>query len=286
MGFIAETVTPKIKEWVTGEKPPVVPVVPLRGVIGQMGAMRSGLTIESLGDILERAFKTKDAKAVALLVNSPGGSPVQSALIAKRIRQLAAEHDVKVIAFCEDVAASGGYWLACAADEIIVDDNSIVGSIGVISTSLGFVDAIKKIGIERRLHTAGDNKSFMDPFLPQKKADVTRLKTIQGDMHDSFKEYVSERRDGKLSDDKDIFSGAFWTGRRALDLGLVDGIGDAHQILRERFGKNVKMPEFKARKSWLSRRFGGASQEANVGIWADGLMCAVEERMIWDRYRL
>ncbi len=286
MGFIADTVTPKIKEWVTGDKPHVVPIVPLRGVIGQMGPMRSGLTLESVGDILERAFKTKKAKAIALLVNSPGGSPVQSALIAKRIRQLAAEHDVKVIAFCEDVAASGGYWLACAADEIIVDDNSIVGSIGVISSSLGFVEAIKKIGVERRLHTAGDNKSFMDPFLPQKKADVTRLKTIQGDMHESFKAYVSERREGKLGDDKDLFSGAFWTGRRALDLGLVDGIGDADQVLRERFGKNVKMPVFKARKSWLSRRFGGASQQANVGIWADGLMCAVEERMIWDRYRL
>lgn len=286
MGFIADTVTPKIKEWITGDKPHVVPVVPLRGVIGQMGAMRSGLTLESVGDILERAFKTKNAKAIALLINSPGGSPVQSALIAKRIRQLAAEHDVKVIAFCEDVAASGGYWLACAADEIIVDDNSIIGSIGVISSSLGFVEVIKKIGIERRLHTAGDNKSFMDPFLPQKKADVTRLKTIQGDMHDSFKAYVSERREGKLSDDKELFSGAFWTGRRALDLGVVDGIGDMHQILLQRFGKNVKLPEFKARKSWLSRRFGGASQQANVGVWADGLLCAVEERMIWDRYRL
>ena len=286
MGFIADTVTPKIKEWVTGDKPHTVPVVPLRGVIGQMGAMRSGLTLESVGDILERAFKTKNAKAVALLINSPGGSPVQSALIAKRIRQLAAEHDVKVIAFCEDVAASGGYWLACAADEIIVDDNTIVGSIGVISSSLGFVEVIKKIGIERRLHTAGDNKSFMDPFLPQKKADVTRLKTIQGDMHDSFKAYVAERREGKLSDDKELFSGAFWTGRHALDLGVVDGIGDMHQVLQQRFGKNVKMPEFKARKSWLSRRLGGASQQANVGVWADSLFCAVEERMIWDRYRL
>ncbi len=286
MAFIADTVIPKIKEWVTGEKLPVVPVVPLKGVIGQMGPMRSGLTLESVSEILERAFKVKSAKAVALLINSPGGSPVQSALIAKRIRQLAAEHDVKVIAFCEDVAASGGYWLACAADEIIVDDNSIVGPIGVISSSMGFVEAIKKIGVERRLYTAGDKKSFMDPFLPEKKADVTRLKTIQGDMHDSFKAYVAERRDGKLGDDPEIFSGAFWTGRRALDLGLVDGLGDARQTLRERFGDKVKMPVYKQHKSWLSRRFGGASQHADAGVWVDGLLCAVEERLIWDRYRL
>lgn len=284
MGFISDTVTPKIKEIVTGERPPVVPVVPLRGVIGQMGPMRKGLTLESLAEILESAFKVKKASAVALVVNSPGGSPVQSALIAKRIRQLADENDIKVIAFCEDVAASGGYWLACAADEIIVDDNSIVGSIGVISSSLGFSEAIKKIGVTRRLHTAGDKKSFMDPFMPEKKADVARLKDIQGDMHESFQEYVRDRRGDKLKDDPDLFSGAFWTGRRAVELGLADATGEIREELRQRFGERVKMPVFKQRKGWLSRRF-GTKAGADVSIWADGLIAAVEERMIWDRYR-
>lgn len=285
MEFITETVLPKIREWATGDRPPVVPVVPLSGVIGRMGPMRKGLTLEGVAEILERAFKMKHADAVALVINSPGGSPVQSALIAKRIRQLAAEHDKKVFAFCEDVAASGGYWLACAADEIVVDDNSIVGSIGVISSSLGFVEAIRKIGVERRLHTAGENKSFMDPFLPEKKADVTRLKEIQGDMHESFKGYVRERRGDKLKDDPKLFSGAFWTGRRAVELGLADALGDICQTLRARYGERVKMPVFKQQKSWLSRRFGAYGQ-ADAGIWADSLIGAVEERMIWDRYRL
>ncbi|MEX0695627.1 MAG: S49 family peptidase [Rhodospirillales bacterium] len=286
MDLIPEIVTAKIREWRTGEKLPVVPVVPLRGIIGQMGPMRKGLTLEGVAGTLDRAFKVKNASAVALIINSPGGSPVQSALIARRIRQLAAEHNVKVIAFCEDVAASGGYWLAAAADEILVDENSIVGSIGVISSSLGFVEAIRKIGVERRLHTAGDKKSFMDPFLPEKKADVTRLKEIQGDMHESFKAYVSERRGEKLKDDPTLFSGAFWTGRRAVDLGLADGIGDIRPTLRERFGEKVRMPVFSERKSWLSRRFGGTSQHTDVAIWADSLISAVEERVIWDRYRL
>ncbi|MBO6521335.1 MAG: S49 family peptidase [Rhodospirillales bacterium] len=285
MGFISDTVTPKIREIVTGDRPPVVPVVPLRGVIGQMGPMRKGLTLESLAEILDSAFKVKKASAVALVVNSPGGSPVQSALIARRIRQLADENDVKVIAFCEDVAASGGYWLACAADEIIVDDNSIVGSIGVISSSLGFSEAIKKIGVTRRLHTAGDKKSFMDPFQPEKKADVARLKEIQGDMHESFQDYVRSRRGAALKDDPDLFSGAFWTGRRAVELGLADATGDLREELRQRFGERVRMPVFKKRKGWLSRRF-GANAGADVSIWADGLIAAVEERMIWDRYRL
>ena len=286
MGFISDIAAPKIREWTTGEKLPVVPVVHLRGVIGQMGPMRKGLTLENTAGVLDRAFKVKKASAVALVINSPGGSPVQSALIAKRVRQLAAEHNVKVLAFCEDVAASGGYWLAAAADEIIVDENSIIGSIGVISSSLGFVEAIKKIGIERRLHTAGDNKSFMDPFLPEKKADVTRLKSIQNDMHESFKAYISKRRGDRLKDDPELFSGAFWTGKRAVDLGLADGIGDVRQTLRDRFGEKVRLPVFSERKSWLSRRFGGSAQQTDVAIWADGLISAVEERLIWDRYRL
>lgn len=286
MSFISEVIVPKLPSWMGGEKPPVVPVVPLKGVIGNMGPMRKGLSLEGVAENLERAFKVKNAKAVALVINSPGGSPVQSALIAKRIRALSAEHEVPVLAFCEDVAASGGYWLAASADEIFVDENSIVGSIGVISGNFGFVEAIKKLGVERRLHTAGKSKSFMDPFLPEKKDDVKRLKSIQVDMHDSFKAYVVERRGDKLKDGKDLFTGEFWTGTRGVDLGLADGIGEIRQTLRDRFGERVKMPVFKQRKGWLSRRFGGARQGADVGIWADGLIAAVEERMIWDRYRL
>ncbi len=285
MGYFDETVLPGMKGVLSGNRPPVVPVVPLKGVIGQVGPMRRGLTLESLAPVLYRAFKIKRAQAVALLINSPGGSPVQSALIAKRIRQLAEENDVKVIAFCEDVAASGGYWLAAAADEIVVDDNSIVGSIGVISSGFGFKEAIKKIGVERRLHTAGDNKSFLDPFLPEAKKDVERLKQIQADMHDTFKEYVALRRGEKLSDDPDIYSGAFWTGRRAVELGLADGLGEVRGVLRERFGDKVRLPVIKAKKSWLQSRF-GSSSEQRAASWTDGVLASVEERLLWDRFRL
>jgi serine protease SohB len=278
MGFVDETMLPWIKGVVTGDRPPVVPVIPLRGVIGSMGPMRQGLTLEALAPVLDSAFKVKRAETVALIINSPGGSPVQSAMIAQRIRQLAEENNVCVIAFCEDVAASGGYWLACAADEIVVDENSIVGSIGVISSSFGFTEAIGKLGIERRLYTAGENKSFLDPFLPERAQDVKRLKDVQADMHQSFKEYVTQRRGAKLKDDPEIFSGAFWTGKRALALGLVDQFGDLRGLMRQRYGKTVKLPVFKRRQGWLARRFGNSEVMQLVG--------AVEERLIWDRYRL
>lgn len=278
MGFVDETMLPWIKGVVTGDKPPVVPVVPLRGVIGSMGPMRQGLTLDTLAPILDSAFKVKRADTVALIINSPGGSPVQSAMIAARIRQLAEENNVRVVAFCEDVAASGGYWLACAADEIVVDENSIVGSIGVISSSFGFTEAIQKLGIERRLYTAGENKSFLDPFLPEREQDVKRLKDVQADMHQSFKEYVTHRRGDKLKDDPDIFTGAFWTGKRALALGLVDQFGDLRSLMRQRYGEKVKLPVFKRRQGWLARRFGGSS--------VMHIASALEERLIWDRYRL
>ncbi len=278
MGFVDETMLPWIKGVVTGDRPPVVPVIPLRGVIGSMGPMRQGLTLEALAPVLDSAFKVKRAETVALIINSPGGSPVQSAMIAQRIRQLAEENNVRVIAFCEDVVASGGYWLACAADEIVVDENSIVGSIGVISSSFGFTEAIGKLGIERRLYTAGENKSFLDPFLPERAQDVKRLKDVQADMHQSFKEYVTQRRGAKLKDDPEIFSGAFWTGKRALALGLVDQFGDLRGLMRQRYGKTVKLLVFKRRQGWLARRFGNSEVMQLVG--------AVEERLIWDRYRL
>lgn len=280
-GLITRTVS-----WVRGDRPPVVPVVPLRGVIGQVGAFRRGLTAESLGPVLSKAFRIKRAEAVALIINSPGGSPVQSSLIAARIRQLSEEKELPVLAFCEDVAASGGYWLAAAADEIFVDRSSIIGSIGVISSGFGFTEAIKKLGIQRRLHTAGDNKSFLDPFSPERKKDVERLKNIQGDMHETFQNYVSGRRGEKLSDDPEVFSGAFWTGAKAVDMGLADDLGEIRQVLRDRFGEKVRTPMIKADRSWFSRRFGGASAQADdVSMWADGLVAAVEDRFMWDRYR-
>lgn len=282
VGVISRTVS-----WVKGERAPVVPVVPLRGVIGQVGAFRRGLSVDTVGPMLTRAFRTKRAEAVALIVNSPGGSPVQSSLMASRIRQLSEDNELPVLAFCEDVAASGGYWLAAAADEIYVDKSSIVGSIGVISSGFGFTEAIKKLGIQRRLHTAGDNKSFMDPFSPERKKDVERLKNIQGDMHETFRSYVSDRRGEKLSDDPEIFSGAFWTGAKAVDLGLVDEVGEIRQVLHDRFGDQVRTPVIKADRSWFARRFGASAVGPDdVSMWADGLVAAVEERFTWDRYRL
>ncbi|HEX9328098.1 MAG TPA: S49 family peptidase, partial [Reyranella sp.] len=223
---------------------PVVPVVRLSGIIASGGLLGSrGLSIESVAPLLKRAFDTRGAKAVALSINSPGGSPVQSALIGQRIRLLAAEKDVKVIAFVEDVAASGGYWLACAADEIIVDPSSIVGSIGVISSSFGFQDLIARFGVERRLHTSGERKSMLDPFRPENPEDVERLHRLQAEIHDGFKDWVRGRRAGKLSgDEATLFSGEFWTGKRGLELGLVDGLGELRATLQARYGAKVHLP--------------------------------------------
>lgn len=280
-GVIARSVS-----WVKGARTAVVPVVPLRGVIGQVGAFRRGLTVDTVGPLLSKAFRVKRAKAVALIINSPGGSPVQSSLIAARIRQLSDENELPVLAFCEDVAASGGYWLAAAADEIFVDRSSIVGSIGVISSGFGFAEAIKKLGIQRRMHTAGDNKSFLDPFSPENKKDVERLKSIQGDMHETFRNYVAERRGEKLPDDPEVFSGAFWTGSKAIEMGLVDQVGEIRQVLRDKFGDKVQTPLIKADRSWFARRFSGMSVGPDdVSMMADGVVAAVEDRFMWDRYR-
>jgi signal peptide peptidase SppA len=263
---------------------PVVPVVRLSGVIASGGLLGSrGLSIESVAPLLKRAFDMRGAKAVALAVNSPGGSPVQSALIGQRIRLLAAENDVKVIAFVEDVAASGGYWLACAADEIIVDPSSIVGSIGVISAGFGFQDMISRIGVERRVHTSGERKAMLDPFLPEKPEDVKRLKAIQKDIHEQFIALVKERRGKRLNGaDKSLFSGEFWTAQTALELGLIDGIGDLRSTLRERYGEKVRTPVISAERSFLGRKLG---LDINVP-GADDLISALEERAYWSRYGL
>jgi signal peptide peptidase SppA len=270
--------------------PPVVGVLRLDGVIGRMGPLRRGLSLAGQADVIERAFTLKHIEAVALVVNSPGGSPVQSALIAKRIRDLAEEHDIPVFAFAEDVAASGGYWLACAADEIFAQDSSIIGSIGVVSGGFGFPELMKRWGIERRVHTSGDKKAALDPFQAEKRADVKRLKVLQADIHDNFKHMVALRRGEKLKADDDVlYSGEFWTGRRALDLGLIDGIGEIRETMRERYGDDVKLKAIRDHKPWW-RKSSGAGVATKAGWepvdWAGGLLAAVEERLSWNRFGL
>ncbi|MDH5749556.1 MAG: S49 family peptidase, partial [Rhodospirillales bacterium] len=234
--------------------PPVVGVLRLAGVIGQLGHVRRGLDLASMAGPIERVFKLKNLKAVALAINSPGGSPVQAALIAKRIRAMAEEKEIPVIAFTEDVAASGGYWLACVADEIFADENSIIGSIGVISAGFGFTDLLKQYGIERRMHAMGERKGMLDPFQKEKAEDVEHLKSIQRDIYESFQRLVTERRHGKLKAEEDeLFSGAFWTGTRALEMGLIDGIGDMRSVMRDRFGEKVRLRLVAPHQSWWQR---------------------------------
>lgn len=267
---------------------PVVPVVRLSGIIAAGGLLGArGLSIESVAPLLARAFRTRGAKAVALAINSPGGSPVQSALIAQRIRLLAVEKRLPVIAFVEDVAASGGYWLACAADEIVADPASIVGSIGVISSGFGFQDLIERHGIERRVHTSGENKSMLDPFKTEKPEDVERLKRLQAEIHDGFKGWVRERRVGRLNgDEASLFSGEFWTGKRGLELGLVDGLGDLRTLLQARYGAKVHLPVIAARRRLLARLGFGAGLDMGFHLIGPSTLAALEERAHWQRFGL
>jgi serine protease SohB len=276
---------------------PIVPVVRLTGVIGFSTPLRPGLSLAGTARTLDRAFALRRAAAVALIINSPGGSPAQSHLIFRRIRELAAEKNRRVIAFVEDAAASGGYMIACAADEIVADANSIVGSIGVVGSSFGFDKAIAKLGIERRLYTSGEHKAMLDPFLPEDASDVERLKNLQRQIHDDFIALVKSRRSGKLDEtNSELFSGAYWTGRRALELGLVDAIGDMRSVLREQFGDKVVTPLVSAERGWLGRRIpgvggaigdslGGGNELLQGGLAAD-IISALEARAIWARYGL
>jgi len=270
---------------------PIVPVVRLTGAIGISSPLRPGMTMANVARSLERAFSMSNIKAVALAINSPGGSPVQSHLIFKRIRALADEKKVPVLAFVEDVAASGGYMIACAADEIICDNSSIVGSIGVVGGSFGFTKLIDKIGVERRLYTSGERKGMLDPFLPENPDDVERLHAIQRDIHDSFIELVKSRRGSKLdSRETALFSGEYWAGRRGLELGLVDVIGDLRGVLRERFGDKVRAP-LVAERGLFGRRVPGVSGGGLASLWsgpnlADDFIAALEARELWARYGL
>ena len=270
---------------------PVVPVVRLSGVIGATTPMRPGLMLSNTARALERAFETRNARAVALIINSPGGSPAQSHLIFRRIRQLAAEKNLPVIAFIEDVGASGGYMLACAADEIICDPFSIVGSIGVVGGSFGFPKLMEKLGVERRLYTSGERKAMLDPFQPEKPEDVKRIKAIQKDIHEHFIALVEERRGSKLknSENKTLFSGEFWTAQTAIEFGLADSIGDLRSTLRERYGEKVRTPLISTERTFFGRKIPGFTSLENLtrqpGLVAD-LLVAVEERAWWSRYGL
>jgi len=267
---------------------PVVPVVRLTGVIGVVTPLRPGLLLSTIAKSLERAFTTPHARAVALIINSPGGSPSQSHMIFRRIRQLADEKKLPVLAFVEDVGASGGYMLACAGDEIICNEFSIVGSIGVVGATFGFTELMQKVGIERRLYTSGDRKAMLDPFLPEKPDDVKRIKAIQQQIHEGFIALVKDRRGSKLKgSDKILFSGEFWTAQKAIELGLADRIGDLRSTLRERFGEKVHTPLVSAQRSLFGRQLPGVSLVdalAHQPALPDDLISAMEVRAIWGRY--
>ena len=264
----------------------VIPTLRLSGVIGQTGSLRSGLTFHGIDKLIDKLFSDKKSPAVALIINSPGGSPTQSSLIADSIILKAKKKKKRVIAFVEDVAASGGYWLACAADEIYIDQNSIVGSIGVISPSFGFVNLLKKIGIERRIYTSGKSKSFLDPFKTEKPEDIKRLKDIQEQIHENFIHLVKTRRGKRLntSQDKEIFSGLFWIGRKAIELGLADGIGHINETLQNKFGEKVKIKMIEQKKSFIQRKL--SSNLPTSLIDSKQLIEHLEEKAYWSRYGL
>jgi len=267
---------------------PVVPVVRMAGAIGISSPLKPGLTLANVARSLDRAFSMRNLSAVALSINSPGGAAAQSHLIHRRVRALADEKKVPVIAFVEDVAASGGYMIACAADEIVADESSIVGSIGVVGGSFGFDKLIEKIGVERRLYTSGENKAMLDPFLPEKPEDVERLKALQREIHESFIALVKARRGAKLdSRETALFSGAYWTGQRGRELGLVDAVGDLRTVLRERYGEKVRTPLMAERGfSLFGRRAPGVAQVWGEASWADDLVATLEARALWSRYGL
>ena len=262
------------------KKKKIVPHIKLSGVIGNVGKFRQGIDFSSQEEIIKKAFSIKKASVVAVTINSPGGSPVQSHLIYKFIREQAKKNKKKVMVFAEDVAASGGYLIACAGDEIYANSSSIIGSIGVIYSSFGFKDLIQKIGVQRRVYTAGKNKSTLDPFLDEKQEDIERLKNIQLELHKDFINVVEESRGTKLKKETgiELFSGEFWSGRKAKDLGLIDGIGNADQILRKKFGEEVIIKKFEKSKGWLAKRLSSSEDHA------DKIISILEERSIWQRY--
>ena len=263
------------------KKKKLISHIKLSGVIGNVGKFKQGIDFSGQEEIIAKAFSVKKALCVAITINSPGGSPVQSHMIYNFIRYQAKKNKKKVIIFAEDVAASGGYLIACAGDEIYSNSSSIIGSIGVIYSSFGFTELIKRIGVERRVHTAGKNKSTLDPFLEEKKEDIERLKKIQLELHQDFIDVVENSRGPKLQkNETELFSGEFWSGQTAKKLGLIDGIGDTNQILKEKYGDDVTIKKFEKSKSWLSKKLSSSNDQL------DQLSNILEERSIWQRYGL
>ena len=261
----------------------IIPHVRLTGIIGSGGRFKQGMELANQRDILKKAFSVKKISHVAISVNSPGGSPVQSHLIYSYIRDLAKKNNVKVLIFAEDVAASGGYFIACAGDEIYANSSSIIGSIGVISASFGFKDLIEKIGVQRRVYTAGKNKSTLDPFVEEKEEDVKRLKNIQLELHSDFIKVVKDSRGSKLKDPEknNLFTGEFWTGKTALKLGLVDGIGNADQVLKEKFGDKVIIKNFEKRKGFLAKKL-----SSSIADPLEKIIETLEEKTMWQKFGL
>ncbi len=288
---MSEKKVKKKKSWIKRlfSKTPTVPVLRFTGPIGMATPLNPGISLATTADMIDRAFEDKKAKAVAVVINSPGGSPVQSMLIYKRLRALADENDKKIYVFTEDVAASGGYFIACAGDEIYADPSSIIGSIGVIAAGFGFDKAIAKIGVERRVYTAGEKKLSLDSFQPENPEDIVRLKELQKDIHKTFKEVVTTSRGEKLTEE-DLFTGEFWTGTKAVELGLIDGLSDVRTKMRELFGPEVELELIKAKKGLFGRNSpqgvmaqltGGSS-----GPLTNQLISSLEERALWSRFGL
>ena len=272
----------KLMFWKAGH--PKVSILRLSGVIASGGgALRKNLNYETLEPVIKKAFADEKQNAVILCINSPGGSPVQSALIGKRIRQLADKNNMPVIAFCEDVAASGGYWLASCADEIYANEASIIGSIGVISAGFGFTEAIAKLGVERRVYTSGESKSMLDPFKNENPKDVKRLRALQTEIHEHFIAHVKSRRGERLNEEEPLFTGAFWTGARAKQLGLIDGIGAMHSVLTERFGEKVKLRQITQKKGLFSLASSSAGMGAAI---SQELLGEIDQRHHWARFGL
>ncbi len=288
---MSEKKVKKKKSWFKRlfSKTPTVPVLRFTGPIGMATPLNPGISLANTADMIERAFEDKKAKAVAVVINSPGGSPVQSMLIYKRLRALAEENDKKIYVFTEDVAASGGYFIACAGDEIYADPSSIIGSIGVIAAGFGFDKAIEKLGVERRVYTAGEKKLTLDSFQPENPDDIARLKELQKDIHKTFKEVVTTSRGEKLTED-DLFTGEFWTGTKAVELGLIDGLSDVRTKMRELFGDEVQLELIKAKKGLFGRNSPQGVMAQLTGATpaqlTNQLISSIEERALWSRFGL
>jgi signal peptide peptidase SppA len=269
----------------SGASKPVIAVLRLSGVIGKVNSIKSGLTIESLHELIDKAFEIKNLEALCLSINSPGGSPVQSELISKRIRSLAQEKKIPIYSFVEDVAASGGYWLACIGDQIYASKSSIIGSIGVISASFGFPAAINKLGIERRVYAEGKNKSILDPFQPAQERDIKIIKHLQKQVHEHFIDYVKERRVGKLTQEDDIlFNGEFWSGQTAVDFGLIDGIDNMYSFIKKKYG-DVTIKYVANKQSWLKKKLGMVRQNF-IQEFSDTLIESIDNKITYDKFNI